>query len=114
MQLLILRSCAYLFFLSCIVGVTSGTQHEPNTIEDVLAEPSSGTVDAGAGSGSTSGEAQPGSPTVFNGIEVPPMQDLGGETFDAETKDGYWYAKAFYRSSPLLSLKVRESLEGCS
>lgn len=89
MQSLILRSCAYLFLLSCIVGVTSRTQYEPNTVEDVLAEPSSGTIiDAGAGSGSS--DAQPGSPTIFNGIEVPPMKDLAGETFDAETKDGYW------------------------
>ena len=114
MQPLILRSCAYLFLLSCIVGVTSGTQHESNTIQDVLAEPSSGTVDAGAGSGSSNGEAQAGAPTIFNGIEVPPMQDLAGETFDAETKDGYWYAKTIYRSAPLLSLQLRESLEGCN
>lgn len=108
MQSSMLRSCAYLFLLSCIVGVTSGAQHEPSTIEDVLTETGSGTVDAGAGSGTTSGEAQPGSPTIFNGIEVPPMKDLTGEAFDAETKDGYWYAKSIYRS------QTTGIVEGCS
>ena len=112
MQSFILRSCAYLFFLSCIIGVTSGIQHEPNTIEDVLAETSSGIANARAGSGSTSGEAQPGSPTIFNGIEVPPMKDLAGEAFDVETKDGYWYAKTLDHSSPLFS-QATGILQGC-
>ncbi|KAI9889877.1 MAG: hypothetical protein M1814_004712 [Vezdaea aestivalis] len=32
-------------------------------------------------------------PTTFNGIEVPPLTDLSGETFETETKDGYWLVK---------------------
>ena len=90
MRSLILQSCAYLFLLSCVVGVTSGTQHEPSDI-----------VGDGASTGSTSGEAHPDSPTVFNGIEVPPMKILAGEAFDAEIRDGYWYAKAVYPPTPL-------------
>ena len=92
--------------------MASGIQHEPNTIEDVLAETSGGVANAGAGSGSTSGEAQPGSPTIFNGIDVPPMKDLTGEAFDVETKDGYWYAKTLDHSS-LLFFLATEILEGC-
>lgn len=79
--------------------MTSGTQHEPNTIKDALAETSRGVADDGTSSASTSSEAYPGSPTIFNGMEVPPMKDLAGEAFDAETKDGYWYARAVYRPS---------------
>lgn len=30
-------------------------------------------------------------PTVFNGIEVPPMKELNGTDFEREIKDGYWY-----------------------
>lgn len=102
MRSFILRSCAYLFLSSCVVGVTSGTLHELNTIEDVLAKTISGIADDGAGGGSTSSEAPPGSPTIFNGIEVPPMRELTGKVFDSEIKDGYWYAKAVDRSSLLL------------
>lgn len=89
--------------------MTPGTQHEPNTIEDVLAETSSGVADAG---GSTSGEALPGSPTIFNGLEVPPMKDLTGEAFGAETKDGYWYAKAIYCPS-LFFCSAMGAVDGC-
>lgn len=30
-------------------------------------------------------------PTVFNGIEVPPMKELNGTDFERDIKDGYWY-----------------------
>lgn len=104
MRSFIPRSCAYLFLLSCVVGASAAVRHEPNRVEDVLAGSSRGTVDDGAVSGSTSDEAQPGSPTVFNGIEVPPMKELAGEGFDTEIKDGYWYANAVYPSSLLFCL----------
>ncbi len=29
--------------------------------------------------------------TVFNGVEVPPMKELNGTTYDEDIKDGYWY-----------------------
>lgn len=32
-------------------------------------------------------------PTVFNNIEVPPLPDINGETFNATIKDGYWFVK---------------------
>lgn len=30
------------------------------------------------------------SPTLFNGIEVPPQKQLTPDNFDETTKDGYW------------------------
>jgi len=32
-------------------------------------------------------------PTIFNGIEVPPLLDINGEQFSTITKDGYWFVK---------------------
>jgi hypothetical protein len=36
--------------------------------------------------------------TEFNGIEVPPMTELSGETLDADIKNGYWYSNKARRS----------------
>jgi protein disulfide-isomerase len=30
-------------------------------------------------------------PTKFNGLEVPPITELRGDTFDDDIKNGYWY-----------------------
>lgn len=30
-------------------------------------------------------------PTAFNGITVPPLPELTGETFEDDTDEGYWY-----------------------
>ncbi len=30
-------------------------------------------------------------PTTFNGMEVPPMRDLAGDTLNEEISKGYWY-----------------------
>jgi hypothetical protein len=91
MRSFIFRFYAYLALSSCLVGSASSTQHKLNTIEDVLAEPKGGLVDAGADVGSTTNEALFSLPTVFNGVQVPPMKELTGGAFDIETKDGYWY-----------------------
>jgi protein disulfide-isomerase len=32
-------------------------------------------------------------PTVFNGIQVPPLPDIEGEKFNGTVKDGYWFVK---------------------
>ncbi|KAG0649160.1 disulfide isomerase [Hyphodiscus hymeniophilus] len=32
-------------------------------------------------------------PTIFNGVEVPPLPDIEGETFNATVKEGYWFVK---------------------
>jgi protein disulfide-isomerase len=32
-------------------------------------------------------------PTVFNGVEVPPMPQIEGENFNGTIKDGWWFVK---------------------
>jgi protein disulfide-isomerase len=32
-------------------------------------------------------------PTIFNGVEVPPLPNIDGEKFDTTVKDGYWFVK---------------------
>lgn len=32
-------------------------------------------------------------PTVFNGIEVPPLLDIDGEKFNGTIADGWWFVK---------------------
>jgi protein disulfide-isomerase len=32
-------------------------------------------------------------PTIFNGIEVPPLLEIKGEKFNSTVKDGYWFVK---------------------
>jgi protein disulfide-isomerase len=32
-------------------------------------------------------------PTIFNGVEVPPIPDIDGEKYNATIKDGYWFVK---------------------
>lgn len=36
------------------------------------------------------------SPTVFNGIEVPPMKKLTESNFDETIKEGYWYVLGLF------------------
>lgn len=35
--------------------------------------------------------------TIFNGVEVPPLQELSGETLNKDIKQGYWFV-VFYPS----------------
>ena len=32
-------------------------------------------------------------PTIFNGVEVPPLPEIDGEKFNATVKEGYWFVK---------------------
>jgi protein disulfide-isomerase len=34
-------------------------------------------------------------PTIFNGVEVPPLPEIDGEKFDTTVKDGYWFVKHY-------------------
>ncbi len=75
-------------------------QHQLNTVEDVLAEPKAKVGDAklvgdGPKAGATNSEAVSGTPTKFNGLDVPPMKELSGESFDKDTKNGYWFVKHY-------------------
>lgn len=32
-------------------------------------------------------------PTIFNGVEVPPLPEINGDKFNSTIKDGYWFVK---------------------
>lgn len=32
-------------------------------------------------------------PTIFNGVEVPPLPEIDGESFNKTVADGYWFVK---------------------
>lgn len=102
MRLPIFRPLAFLFLLSPVFANPAAidAQHQLNTVEDVLAEPKANTAEAkaiedGPNAGSTNSEAVSGTPTKFNGLEVPPMKELTGESFDKDTKNGYWFVKHY-------------------
>lgn len=45
-----------------------------------------------AAPGQTDGAVDPDSlPTIFDGIQVPPMKELTPDNFRETTKEGYWY-----------------------
>lgn len=47
-------------------------------------------------------------PTIFNGVEVPPMPEIDGEKFNTVTKDGYWFVK--HHSYATLDLLIFNAL----
>jgi protein disulfide-isomerase len=53
-----------------------------------------------AGDASDEGSADGPEPTVFNGIQVPPLPDIEGEKFNTTVKDGYWFVKHHSSVSP--------------
>ncbi len=61
----------------------------------VIAESSEQTL----GSNEVPGEISEGvvadgpEPTIFNGIQVPPLPDIEGEKFNETVKEGYWFVK---------------------
>lgn len=102
MRFLILETLISLVLLSPVFSKPAAidAQHQLNTVEDVLAEPKAKSEEAqlgedGAKAGATNSEAVSGTPTKFNGIEVPPMKELTGESFDKETTNGYWFVKHY-------------------
>ena len=102
MRSLLLLTLAIFGALSPVTSKAAAidVQHQLNTVEDVLAEPKAKVgeaklVDDGPKAGATNSEAVSGMPTKFNGIDVPPMKELTGESFDKETKNGYWFVKHY-------------------
>ena len=102
MRSYILRSLVPFILLSRVLAEAAAidTQHQLNTVEDVLAEPKpvgqeTKPIENGPKAGATNSEAVSTKPTKFNGIEVPPMKELTGDDFDKETKNGYWFVKHY-------------------
>ncbi|KAL9118193.1 MAG: hypothetical protein Q9187_005264 [Circinaria calcarea] len=87
------------------------TARQANVEEDVLGIEKQTPVPVGADAAaeSTNSENVSEKPSVFNGISVPPMKELRGETFDKEVKDGYWYESLnkCYRQMALPSPMMR-------
>ena len=62
----------------------------------VIAESSEQTLGAASVPGEISEsekDADVPQPTIFNGIQVPPLADIDGEKFNTTVKDGYWFVK---------------------
>jgi protein disulfide-isomerase len=34
-------------------------------------------------------------PTIFNGVEVPPIPEIDGEKFNTTVAEGYWFVKHY-------------------
>jgi len=80
-------------------GAAIDSQHQLNTVENVLAEPKASTdttklVEDGRKAGATNSEAVSANTTVFNGMDVPPMKELDGD-MEEEIKNGYWFIKHY-------------------
>ena len=57
-------------------------------------------VEAPLGSNEVQGEATEEEyngpePTIFNGVEVPPIPEIDGEKFNETVKEGYWFVKHY-------------------
>lgn len=75
------------------------TQHQLNTVEDVLPEPKASAeapnlIEDGPKAGATNSEAVSSNSTTFNGIDVPPMKELDGD-MEKDIKNGYWFIKHY-------------------
>ncbi|MCJ1312930.1 hypothetical protein MMC25_006606 [Agyrium rufum] len=87
------------FALALLTPVISAAPPGPrpaNVEEDVLGIPKKGASTAKEATGATvDSTTSQQSSTTFNGISVPPMKEIKGDEFDAETKDGYWFVKHY-------------------
>ncbi|KAK0511483.1 hypothetical protein JMJ35_006056 [Cladonia borealis] len=121
MRSLISRLLISLVLLTPVLAEAAAidTEHKPSTVEDALVEQKAKVEDSkviddvkpkleeskkldeakavedGPKAGATNSEGVSGTPTKFNGMEVPPMKELSGENFDKETKNGYWFVKHY-------------------
>ena len=91
-----MRSFASRLFLAFALWCPAFSSSSPETArladleEDVLGTYKSPSTAVEEPLTATEGEETSNGSTIFNGMDVPPMKDLGGETFDEEIQDGYW------------------------
>ena len=103
MQFLLVRAWLTLTLLSSSLATPAAvdSQHQLNSVDDALKEPTKNKPDDhgledGPKAGATNSEALPESNyTTFNGVEVPPMKELTGEGMADDIKNGYWFIKHY-------------------
>lgn len=67
----------YTLFASSVIAQSS----QPKTAKNEVA-------------GDNAEDAEKGpEPSIFNGIEVPPLLDIDGEKFNATVEEGWWFVK---------------------
>ena len=71
------------FILTLLTSFFLLSSSEPDVPQDVTSNEVSGVASADS-------PAEERTSTFYNGIEVPPITMLNGETFEDDTKDGYW------------------------
>lgn len=59
----------------------------------VVAQSSSASVKRGTSAKSDAEDDEGPQPTIFNGVEVPPLLDIDGEKFSATVAEGWWFVK---------------------
>ena len=95
MRLPIIRLAVAFCLTAPVFAGSSSGQTPANVEEDVLGmkkKPSIPEKPDLVAQSSTTNDPSDGS-TTFNGITVPPLKEIRGQTFDEEIKDDYWYVK---------------------
>lgn len=77
--------------LSPPISANQDAQKNLNPAKGIKSEPNGVLLEEGGTTEVANSEPLLPPPTVFNGIEVPPMKELNGTDFEKDIKAGYWY-----------------------
>lgn len=88
-------SLLYTIFASVVIAEAGSTDKglEKGLKTPVAAVAGSEIKPAAADADLDSDDSDLPKPTIFNGVEVPPLANIDGEKFDVTVKDGYWFVK---------------------
>ncbi len=67
----------YTLFASAVIAQSSQSKLEKNEVAGDNAEDAEQVLN----------------PTIFNGVEVPPLLEIDGEKFNATVEEGWWFVK---------------------
>lgn len=95
MRFLLSTTLFTFILLSPILAAPSPEEAAAPPVEETLSIQTAKPAEPAAAAGATNSEDASSSPTIFNGVKVPPMKDINGEEFEQETKDGYWFIKHY-------------------